>query len=111
MENFNSGLDKGLPKDDREVDKYLERMAKHNSCLIQWLEDFKGKYGEYEQAQVAIKDAESALQKYKEKIGPMLVKVAVAKAIDARAKDGSPLVNNSQNTNNYIDTTYFRNMV
>ncbi len=92
LENFNNGLDRGLPTDDREVDRYLERMAKHNSCLIQWLEDFKSKYGEHEDAQKPIKDTEDALRKYKEKIGPIMTKVNIAKAIDARAKDGSPLV-------------------
>ncbi len=92
MERFNGGLDKGLPSDNREVDAYLARMGKHNSSLIQWLEDFKGKYGEFAEAQTAIKDTEAALQKYKEKIGPILLKVSIDKAIDARAKDGSPLV-------------------
>ncbi len=93
LERFNAGLDSGLPSDDREVDKYLEKMAKHNSNLIQWLEDFKGRFSAYEQAQTAIKDTETALLRYKEKIGPIMIKVNVAKAIDSRAKDGSPLVN------------------
>ncbi len=96
MENFNKGIEAGVPKDDREVDAYLTRMAKHNSCLIQWLEDFKAKYGEYTEAQKAIQDTESSLQRYKEKIGPMMLKVNIAKAIDARAKDGSALVSRLQ---------------
>ncbi len=105
LEHFNSGLDKGLPTDDREVDNYLARMAKHNSCLIQWLEDFKSKYGEYEEAQSAIKDSEDVLYKYKQKIGPIMIKVNIAKAIDARAKDGSPLVSRLRRFSTYSNKT------
>ncbi len=92
LENFNKSIDNGIPSDDRQVDAWVAKLAKHNSNLIQWLEDFKSKYGEYEYAQKHIKDVEDALAKYKEKVGLMLAKVAIAKAVDARAKDGSPLV-------------------
>ncbi len=98
LEHFNAGLDQGLPKDEREVDRYLERMSKHNTCLLQWLEEFKGKFvefekfAEFEQARTDIRDSETALQKYRDRIGPIMMKVNIAKALDARAKDGSPLV-------------------
>ncbi len=92
LENFHKSIDNGIPSDDRQVDAWVSKLAKHNSNLIQWLEDFKAKYGEYEDAQKHIKDAEEVLKKYKEKVGPMLARVAIDKAADARAKDGSPLV-------------------
>ncbi len=95
LENFNKSIDNGIPSDDRQVDAWTTKLAKHNNNLIQWLEDFKSKYGEHPDAQKHIKDVEEVLQKYKEKVGPMLAKVAIAKAVDARAKDGSPLVCNS----------------
>jgi hypothetical protein len=41
LEQFNNGIKEGVPKDDRYVDNYLEKMARHNGNLIQWLEDFK----------------------------------------------------------------------
>ncbi len=92
MENFHKSIDNGIPSDDRQVDAWVAKLAKHNSNLIQWLEDFKAKYGDHEDAKKHIKDVEEVLQKYKEKVLPLLAKVEIAKAIDARAKDGSPLV-------------------
>ncbi len=92
MENFHRSIDNGIPKDDREVDNWTKKLAKHNSALVQWLEDFKSKYGEHDDAKKHIGDVEVVMIKYKEKVVPMLVKVEIAKAVDARAKDGSPLV-------------------
>ncbi len=94
LENFNEGIKKGLPADERQVDAYLQRMSKHNTALIAWLEDFKQKFGtcEDESARSAIRDVEDALARFKSKIGAIMVKVGIAKARDARAKDGSPLV-------------------
>ncbi len=57
-----------MPLDDREVDKYLDRMAKHNSNLVQWLEDFKSKFGDHEDAKKPIADTENALLRYKQKV-------------------------------------------
>ncbi len=92
MENFHKSIDNGIPSDDGQVDAWIAKLEKHNSCLIQFLEDFKSKFGEFEDAQKPISDIEEALQKYKEKVTPLLAKVKIAKALDARAKDGSPLV-------------------
>ncbi len=90
--NFHKSIDSGIPSDDRQVDAWMAKLEKHNSCLIQFLEDFKSKYSEHEDAHKPIKDIEDALRKYKEKVTPLLAKVKIAKALDARAKDGSPLV-------------------
>jgi uncharacterized phage infection (PIP) family protein YhgE len=92
LEHFNKGIDKGLPTDERSVDNYLKDMEKHKSNLVQWLEDFKSKYGTFNEAQQTITDTESALNRYREKIGPIMAKVNINKAINARAADGSPLV-------------------
>ncbi len=92
LENFHKSIDSGIPSDDRQVDAWTAKLEKHNSCLVQFLEDFKSKYGEHEDAQKPIKDIDEALLKYKVKVTPLIAKVKIAKALDARAKDGSPLV-------------------
>ncbi len=92
LENFHRAIDNGIPSDDRQVDAWIAKLAKHNSNLIQWLEDFKSKYEDHEDAKKHIADVDEVLLKYKVKVGPLLAKVAIAKALDARAKDGSPLV-------------------
>jgi hypothetical protein len=92
LRQFNGGINSGLPSDNRHVDDYLKEMEKRKSNLVQWLEDFRSKYGEHAEAQQAIDDTETALHKYKEKIGPIMDKVNVEKAINARKADGSPLV-------------------
>jgi hypothetical protein len=92
LEQFTNGITAGVPKEGQKVDEYLTKMAKHNSNLIQWLEDFKNKYGDAPEAQQPIKDTEGALKNYKSKIGAAMAKVHIAKAIEARKADGSPLV-------------------
>jgi hypothetical protein len=92
LKQLNGALDKGVPTDNRQVDSYINSIKKSHANLVQWLEGFRGKYGEEEAAQQAIKDTEAVLQKYKQKTGGMLAKVEIEKAIEARAADGSPLV-------------------
>lgn len=48
LRTFKAGIEKGIPTDNREIDSYIKKMAKHYSSLVQWLEDFKIKFGEFD---------------------------------------------------------------
>jgi hypothetical protein len=48
LEQFKAGIDKGIPSDKRDVDQYIKRMGKHYTSLLQWQDEFKSKFGEYE---------------------------------------------------------------
>lgn len=59
--------------------------------MIEWLEDFKAKLGEYKEAQPTIQEVEGALQSYKELTDKIRIPWAIEKAREARSKDGSVL--------------------
>lgn len=59
--------------------------------MVQWLEDFKTRFGEYEEAHTTILEVESALSLYKTTTDKIRVPLAVQKARDARKADGSVL--------------------
>jgi hypothetical protein len=61
-------INKGVPSDKRFVDDYLNWLSKTKDLLVQWLEDFKSKLGQYELAKPTIDEVESALKLYEEKI-------------------------------------------
>jgi cytochrome c peroxidase len=73
------------------VDAYLESTEKAYTLLVQWVEDFRSKYGEYEDAQPTILKIEEALALYKDTIGRSRVKIEVQRARDARKAQGSVL--------------------
>jgi hypothetical protein len=57
-------LNKGVPTDKRFVEEYLNNLSQTKELLIQWLEDFKSKFGQYELARPTIDEVESALKEY-----------------------------------------------
>ena len=57
LRNFKAALEKGLPGDPRFPERdneYIEEQAKQYDLMLQWLEDFKSKFGQYDQAQATI---------------------------------------------------------
>jgi hypothetical protein len=69
------------------VDSYIEELAKNNSLFVQWLEDFKSKFGEYTEAHPTIKEVEEVLKLYKELVGKVTVPISIEKARQARKPD------------------------
>lgn len=59
--------------------------------MIEWLEDFKAKLGEYEEAKSTIQEVEEALHLYKEVTDKVRIPWVIEKARDARKADGSVL--------------------
>lgn len=53
-----------------------------NNTLVQWLEDFRSRFGEYEEAQPTIVQVETALQFYSKVVGGSQLTHAVAKAVE-----------------------------
>jgi hypothetical protein len=60
-------LNKGIPTDKRFVDEYMNYLAKTKELLIQWLEDFRAKFEQYDLARPTIDEVDSALKLYEEK--------------------------------------------
>jgi hypothetical protein len=50
----------------------MDEMQKENGLITQWLEDFKSKYGEAEDAKEIITEVEASLKDYVDKIGNSL---------------------------------------
>lgn len=84
-------INKGIPTDSRYVDEYLKTLETDRGLLIQWLEDFKSKFGDSPIAQPTIDEIEDAFKLYDVVIGGSMAKVKVEKARDARKADGSVL--------------------
>ena len=64
---------------------------KEKELLVEWLEDFKSKLGEYNEAQETIKECESALELYNKAVESVRIPLMVQNARNARQKDGSCL--------------------
>jgi hypothetical protein len=81
-------LKEGIPTDSRFRDEYLNNVEKEKNSMVQWLESFKSKYAEYEEAADIIGQVETAFELYQSVIGKSKAKIEVQKAIEAR---GAPL--------------------
>jgi hypothetical protein len=58
---------------------------------VLWLEDFKSRYGEYEEATATINEVEDALRLYKDVVESAKVKLEIQRAIEAKKEQGSVL--------------------
>jgi hypothetical protein len=84
-------LKKGIPTDKSQVDKYITEMKTERNLFVQWLEDFRSKYGQYPEAEPTITEVEAALQLYKDVVEAVQVKLDIQKARDAKRAQGSVL--------------------
>ena len=66
-------------------------MSKQKELLVEWLEDFKSKLGEYNEASEIISECENTLDKYISVVEPLRVPLLIQNARNARQKDGSCL--------------------
>lgn len=71
--------------DKRFVDEYVKERTKEHSLLSTWLEDFRAKFGEYEEANYTIQQVESALKLFNDVVGAAKLKIDIQKAIDDRS--------------------------
>ena len=65
---------------------------KEKELLVEWLEDFKSKLGEYREATETIEECENTLATYREVVDSVRVPLMIQNARNARQKDGSCLV-------------------
>ena len=87
-------MEKGIPGDPRFPERdneWVEEQVKKNNLLVQWLEDFKSKYGEYEQAYDTINQCEEVLDLYKKVVNKVRIPLLVKNARNARLAQGSCL--------------------
>ena len=94
LTSFKGQLEKGLPGDPRFPERdneWIDAQSKSKELLVQWLEDFKSKFGEYEESWKTIEECEAVLSLYKSIILPLKVPLEIQNARNARKKDGSVL--------------------
>lgn len=72
MRTFTAELEKGVPKDESQLDSYLQRTKKHRDALVMWLAEFRRNFGDYEDAQATIRDVETVVANYKLRLGAFL---------------------------------------
>ena len=87
-------LEKGIPGDPRFPERdneYIEERKKQKELLVEWLEDFKSKHGEYDEAKETIEECEKALELYSKVVEAVRVPLMIQNARNARQKDGSCL--------------------
>ena len=89
--NITFQLEKGIPGDPRFPDRdneWIEARTKDKELLVEWLEDFKSKLGEYQESQETIEECERALTLYKQVVDAVKVPLMVQNARKARRADG-----------------------
>ncbi len=92
MERFLGAIKQGLPKADQP--QFLERLEKTSSSLRSFIEDFRSRFGQYEQAIPVLEEAEKNLKLYNDFAVPAAITVKINSAVLAR-KPQSCLVHNS----------------
>ena len=87
-------LEKGIPGDPRFPDRdneWIAERVKQKELLVEWLEDFKSKLGDYEEARETIAECESTLDRYKQVVEAVRIPLMIQNARNARRADGSCL--------------------
>lgn len=69
----------------------MSTLEKSHGLFIQWLEDFKSRFGGYPEAQPTIKEVEDALKLYQDVVGKVKVPLNIKRAREARTAQGSVL--------------------
>lgn len=85
LEQMATALKSGLPADPRFPDRdneWIAKRIKENELLVEWLEGFKSKFGEYKEAQETIEQCYAALQASKEVVDkhkvPLMIQVRLS---------------------------------
>ena len=87
-------MDKGLPGDPRFPERdndWIAERVKEKELLVEWLEDFKSKHGEYLESVQTVEECETALDKYQTVVEKVRVPLMIQNARNARKKEGSCL--------------------
>ena len=87
-------LEKGVPGDPRfpeRDEQYITEQTKLKDTLVQWLEEFKSKLGEYDEAKSTIEECENCIALYNKVVGAARVPMMIKQARNARRNDGSCL--------------------
>ena len=87
-------MEEGIPGKSNAPEKdneYIENMNKRKELLVEWLEDFKSKLGEYNEAQETIKECERCLEQCNKVVEGGRIPLMIQNARNARAEDGSCL--------------------
>ncbi len=94
LKTLKEALEKGMPNDPRFPERdndWLESRIKEEKLLVEWLEDFKSKYGEHKEASATIDEVYEVLALYIEKTEAVKIPLLVRNARNARKSDGSVL--------------------
>ena len=84
----------GVPGDPRFPERdneYVTDMSTRNDLLIQWVEDFRSRFEQYEEAQATLDECDAVLAQYKAVVGAVKIPLDIQNARNARTADGSCL--------------------
>ena len=87
-------LEKGIPGDPRFPERdneWIANRAKDNDLLVQWLEDFKSKYAQYDEAKATIDECEEVLELYNKVVNAAKIPLEIQNARNAKSLNGSCL--------------------
>jgi hypothetical protein len=84
LSRFVASLRQGIPQDKSKAGEYVDSLTTVNGLLVQWLEDFKARFGEYEESKATIYEVEAALKKYNKIIGGAKLAAELRAAIENR---------------------------
>ena len=83
-----------MPSDKRfpeRSNQWLQERTKEKELLVQWLEDFKSKFGHYTQSAALIEQCENAIALYKSSVEKIKIPLEIENARNARKQQGSVL--------------------
>ena len=69
----------------------MNEQSKEKEGIVQWVEDFKSKYGNYTEALDTIKEAEKVIDLYKQTVDKIKIPLDIKNYCNARREQGSLL--------------------
>jgi hypothetical protein len=76
---------RGLPLDNSKTEEYINKLSAEAALLTQWLEQFKSRFGEHEEAVATINSIESALRLFAKLVGGSKLAVELQRALNDRS--------------------------
>lgn len=62
-------MKKGIPKDKKQANEFIEELRKTYNLLLQWIEDFKTKFSQHPESSPTISQVENSFKLYRKIIG------------------------------------------
>jgi hypothetical protein len=93
LSKFVAAIKRGLPADPAEAKEYLDTYQKSYVTLLQWVNQFKDNFGEYEEAARTIQEVEDGLKLYQSVIGGQKAVAGLQQALKETSTFGATVEN------------------